>query len=389
MRFALTEDQVTFRDAVADLLAAECPAEVVRAAWPGGDPKRLDRLWAALADMGVFAAALPESAGGLGLADVDLAPVLIATGYAAVPLPVAETAAVVGPLLAALGDPGGHLDAITAGRCRVAIAGASGLIPYGQRADLALLPHDPDGPRLVALDAATATTVSTMDGSRAALRLATERPGGAEPGVRPGAVPADPLRLDAPTDLLALTADRATLAAAAHLVGLGRRLLDLTVAHVSTRRQFGAPVGSFQAVKHQLADALRGLELAEPVVLAAAWSAATGAASRPVDVSAGYLLAADAADRAARTALQCHGAIGYTVEYDLHLYAKRVWALTADNAGTDAHLDRIGTAIGLPAATARTAGLPAATARTAGLPAATARTAGLPAVTTRQEEAAP
>ncbi|MFV2020182.1 acyl-CoA dehydrogenase family protein [Micromonospora sp. LOL_023] len=348
MRFALTDDQITLRDAVGDLLAAECPPAVVRAAWPGGGHKPVDRLWAALAEMGVLAAMVPESAGGLGLTEVDMVPVLTAAGYAAVPLPLAETAAVAGPLLAALDDPGGHLAALTEGRCRIALAGPTGLVPYGQRADLALSTYGPGGPRLIRLAGATTIAVPTVDGSRAALRIIDDDV--ADPSVS--------TRLDVGDDLLALTADRATLAAAAHLVGLGRRLLDLTVAHVGTRHQFGAPIGSFQAVKHQLADALLGLELAAPMVLAAAWSAATGAATRAADVSAGYLLASDAAERTARVALQCHGAIGYTVEYDLHLYAKRVWATSAATAGTDAHLDRLGTALGLPAATTDPGGRP-------------------------------
>ncbi|MFV2010338.1 MULTISPECIES: acyl-CoA dehydrogenase family protein [unclassified Micromonospora] len=348
MRFALTDEQATLRDAVDDLLTAECPPAVVRAGWPGGDPAPLDRLWTALAEMGLLAAAVPDAAGGLGLTEVDLVPPLTAAGYAAVPLPVAETAAVAGPLLAAAGDPGGQLAALVEGRCRIAVAGPGGLVPYGQRADLLLLLTPPDGPRLVRPDGVAATPVPTMDGSRAALRLT------GDPAVGPSAG----IRLDVPADLLALTADRATLAASAQLVGLGRRMLDLTVGHVGTRRQFGAPVGSFQAVQHQLADALLGLELAAPAVLAAGWAAATGADSRPADVSAGYLLAADAAERTARAALQCHGAIGYTTEYDLHLYAKRVWAIVAATAGTDYHLDRLGTAIGLPAATAEQGGRP-------------------------------
>lgn len=339
MRFALTDDQLTLRDAVVDLLTAECPPTVVRAAWPGGDPAALDRLWNALAEMGVPAAAVPESVGGLGLTEVDLVPVLTAAGYAAVPLPLAETAAVAGPLLAALGDPGGQLTALVSGRCRVTLAGPSGLVPYGQRADLVLVPEGAGVLRLARLDAVRTEPLSTVDGSRAVLRIIGGS-GGASAGIR----------LEVTDDLLALTADRATLAAAAQLVGLGRRLLDMTVEHVGTRRQFGAPVGSFQAVQHQLADALLGLELAAPAVLAAAWATATGAASRPVDVSAGYLLAVEGAERATRAALQCHGAIGYTVEYDLHLYAKRVWATVAAAGGTDAHLDRLGHALGLPAA---------------------------------------
>ena len=95
------------------------------------------------------------------------------------------------------------------------------------------------------------------------------------------------------------------------------------------RRQFGVPIGSFQAVKHHLADALLHLEFARPVVYAAAWSLANGSPEASRAVSHAKAAAGDAANVVGRQALQCHGAIGYTVEYDLHLYLKRVWALSA------------------------------------------------------------
>ena len=124
-------------------------------------------------------------------------------------------------------------------------------------------------------------------------------------------------------------------------------MLDLTVGYVGQRRQFGVPVGSFQAVKHQLAAVLQALAFAEPAVLRAAWSSQTGAPTRSRDVSMAYVLAHDASQLAARTAIQCHGAMGYTVEYDLHLFAKRAWALAAEGGGVDEHLDRVGKAIGV------------------------------------------
>jgi alkylation response protein AidB-like acyl-CoA dehydrogenase len=121
-------------------------------------------------------------------------------------------------------------------------------------------------------------------------------------------------------------------------------MLDLTTAYVGTRHQFGVPVGSFQAVKHHLADALLELEFATPAVLAAAWALSTGTEDGSVDMAA--VLATEAATRTARTAIQCHGAIGYTVEYELHRYAKRAWALAA-TIDLDAHLNRIGEQLGV------------------------------------------
>jgi alkylation response protein AidB-like acyl-CoA dehydrogenase len=134
---------------------------------------------------------------------------------------------------------------------------------------------------------------------------------------------------------------------AAVLVGLGQRMLDLTVAYVAEREQFGVPIGSFQAVKHHLADALKELSFARPTVYRAAHSLATGAATRSRDVSMAKAMASDAARFVGRIALQCHGAIGYTVEHDLHLYLKRTWALATAWGNAAWHRDRVARAIGI------------------------------------------
>ena len=120
------------------------------------------------------------------------------------------------------------------------------------------------------------------------------------------------------------------LAAAAQLLGLGHRMLGLTVDYVKERTQFGVPVGSFQAVKHQLADCLKELAFARPAV----WQAAH--TLDPIHVSMAKAMASDAASFTARRALQCHGAIGYTVEYELHRYLKQTWVL-ARSFGDAAH----------------------------------------------------
>ncbi|MER7276374.1 acyl-CoA dehydrogenase family protein [Dactylosporangium sp. NPDC000244] len=293
MRFAPTDEQLAFADAVRAPLAA-------------GD-------WDALAAMDVFA--------DLGLAATDFVGVLEAAGYAAIDEPFSATAFVAGPLLAALGDPRG-----TDGS-RIALAGPGGLTPFGAKADW-ILHLDADVARI---GAAAGAPVSTVDPFLSAT-------------VSTGAdVLTDDPALVRPARL------RAGLALAAELVGLGRRMLDLTVAYVKQRHQFGAPVGSFQAVKHHLADALLGLEFAAPEVLAAAWAVEHDVdAERAVD--AAVVLAAEAAHEAGRAAIQCHGAIGYTVEYELHRYVKRAWALES-LAETGARLDRIAASLALPEAT--------------------------------------
>jgi alkylation response protein AidB-like acyl-CoA dehydrogenase len=129
------------------------------------------------------------------------------------------------------------------------------------------------------------------------------------------------------------------------LIGLARRLLEVTVEYVQVRRQFGRPVGSFQAVKHHLADALGKLELAAPVVYRAAVALAHAEPARAVRVSMAKAVASDAASFVAGTALQCHGAIGYAFENDLHLWMKRVWALAAAWGDAAWHRARVADAV--------------------------------------------
>jgi len=113
----------------------------------------------------------------------------------------------------------------------------------------------------------------------------------------------------------------ARLTTAAQALGVGLALLDRTVSYVGQRTQFGAPIGAFQAVKHQLADAKVALEFARPLVFAAALTL------DPADVAAAKVTACEAAYATARTALQLHGAIGYTAEYDLSLWLTKARAL--------------------------------------------------------------
>jgi alkylation response protein AidB-like acyl-CoA dehydrogenase len=113
----------------------------------------------------------------------------------------------------------------------------------------------------------------------------------------------------------------ARLATAAQALGVGLALLDRTVTYVKQRTQFGVPIGSFQAVKHQLADAKIALEFARPLLFGAALT------MDPADVAAAKVTACEAAYATARTALQLHGAIGYTAEYDLSLWLTKARAL--------------------------------------------------------------
>lgn len=328
MRFAFTAEQLAFRDAVRDLLAKECTPEVVRAAWeaPVG---QLDRtVWDGLDDMGALAVLAPETAGGLGLDFVWLVLLLEETGRAALPHPVVETAAVAAPLgvtgrmvTTSLGLPG-------PGRS----PGGDSLVPCAADADAVLVDHDGAlrlfVPEMVQFDSALAEPV---DRSRRVGRVVALGP------------EADVLSDDPAA--IAAAFDRGALGTAAQLNGLGQAMLDLTVAYVKDRQQFGVPIGSFQAIKHHVADALLQLEFARRAVYRASWSIAVDAPTATRDVSMAKAMASDAAVLVGRKALQCHGAIGYTVEHDLHLFLKRAWALGRAWGDSAWHRERVAHAI--------------------------------------------
>ena len=122
---------------------------------------------------------------------------------------------------------------------------------------------------------------------------------------------------------------------------MAERMIEMTAEYAREREQFGQPIGSFQAVKHLLADALLRLEFARPAVYRAAWSVAHGEPTRARDASMAKAFASEAARAAARVALQVHGAIGYTWEHDLHLWMKRAWALAAAWGDAAWHRERV------------------------------------------------
>ena len=328
MHFAFSDEQLALRDAVRDLLTKECPPAAVRTAW-SSDDGRCPGAWTALTEMGVLGVTAPESLGGLGLGEVDLVLVLEESGRFALPVPIVETAAVAVPMLAARGDE----------RATELIGGASAalvhaLTPYAVWADSASCIVVLGSARWSALPTPQVglVPVESVDGARRLFGLE----------LADSSAWASSTEDDADVDL---AFDRAALGTAAQLVGLADRMIEMTVAYASERRQFGVPIGSFQAVKHHLANARLALEFARPLVYRAAWCVAARDPERGVAVSLAKASASDAALLAARVALQCHGAIGYTTEYDLHLFMKRAWALAATWGDAAWHRARVGRAI--------------------------------------------
>jgi alkylation response protein AidB-like acyl-CoA dehydrogenase len=294
--FGLPDDALALREGLREVLAGACTPATIRAAWDGSDSAGL---WKELAGFGLFGLLVPEDRGGLGLDELSFVAAMEECGYAGVPGPLVETLAFL-PMTDLPSDGSVRIAVQQPGVVDVPYAGVATHVIRG------LAHEEPSG-----------EPVETVDRSRAAMRMA-------------------PTTASLDTQGSA----RATLGTAAFLLGLARRQLDLTVDYLKTRKQFGVVIGTYQGLKHPLADAVVGTEFAWPAVLMAAHSLATGAEDAALRVSHAKAAASDAAYRMSRVCLQSHGAIGYTVEYDLHLFAKRTWAL-ANDWGTSADHRRL------------------------------------------------
>jgi alkylation response protein AidB-like acyl-CoA dehydrogenase len=328
MRFALSDEQRQFGTALHGLLSdADVPGAA--RAWGTGDRAPGLAIWRALAKAGVTSLLVPPACGGLGADPVDLVVACEELGHHPVPGPVAESIAAIPVLLSSLGRLGHSAAAETTAGCP-SRAASPGWLPGLASGDLiATLAIPPALP--YALDADAAGLVLLADGDRV---WRAERRAGLEsidPVRRLFEVwPAQAIATGPDVRAAVTKAVRyGTLASAALLLGAGRGLLDATARHARTREQFGSPIGAFQAVKHSLAGVLIALEFARPLLFAAAIAAGGETATAARDVSAARVACADAARLAARSALQVHGAIGYTRECDVSLWLAKVRALSS------------------------------------------------------------
>jgi len=320
--FALSAEQHQFADSLHAMLA---DADAMRAArsWADGATAPGRALWRRLGDLGVTALAVPEKAGGLGAQPIDWVLACEELGHHAMPGPVAETVAAV-PVLLQEHDLREHdLAAGLADGTVLASLAAPPLVPYAVDADLIL--HISGG---TVRRGRPGPALSSVDRTRQPFP------------VTPGKV------LFTDTGAAARACDAGALACAAQLLGAGRALMETTVAYAKQRVQFGRPIGQFQAVKHQLADVLIGLEFARPLLWRAALAFGDDEPTAARDVSAAKVACAAAADRAARTALQVHGAIGYTLECDVGIWLLRVRALIPAWGDPSWHRARVAASLG-------------------------------------------
>lgn len=299
MNFEIDEQQRDFAASIdAALGAADLPTAV--RAWAEGDTAPGRKVWAQLTDLGVTALLVPEKFDGIDAHPVDLVVAMERLGRWCVPGPVVESVAVA-PIL--LGDDE-RVGALASGELIASVA------------------QPPCVPR--AADAAAAGLVLLAGHGEVCEASVGVEHESVDPSRKIFTVEARGESWSADT---ALAFEFGALATAAQLVGAAQGMLDAAVAYAKQRSQFGTVIGTYQAIKHKLADVLIAVELARPLVYGAALSLADRSPETARDVSAAKVAAADAALLSARSALQTHGAIGFTAEHDLSLQLLRVQAL--------------------------------------------------------------
>lgn len=278
MDFRFSEDQLTLAEGVRDYLLGTHGPEVLRRLDEAGP--RDPAIWQGLVDMGLTGLLVPEEHGGLGMGLVEAALIAAECGRACLAEPLVDTAFVGVPWLLSEGKTDGLAEVVAGTR---KLAPAHAINPWVA---------DGEGDALVSVDP---------------LRQLT---------AQPATVSEDP-------HLLNLGA----LMSAAQLVGLADAMLHQAVEYAKIRTQFGQPIGAFQGIKHQLASCSVAIEFAKLVVWRAAAAMQDGLDSADAHVSHAKLVASDAAMLTAETAIQVHGAMGYTWEMDLQIFMKRAWAL--------------------------------------------------------------
>ncbi|GAA3542732.1 acyl-CoA dehydrogenase family protein [Nocardioides daeguensis] len=314
MQFELSEEQAELAATVRGLLDKRADSAAVRTA-SASETGYDEALWATLcAQIGVAALAVPEEYDGVGASFFETAVVLEELGRTLAPSPLLATTVATEALLA-----GGTEDAkkrllpgIAAGQIAT-VALDDGAVLDGDRAEIVLAVRGGD---LVEVTGARATWVESMDQS---IRLARLDLSGAE------------LSVIGDGDAARSRAELVGAAAVAALaVGLSDRALQMTVGYLKERVQFGRPIGSFQALKHRMADVLARVEMSRSASWAACYAladpgSAPDEAAFLTHCAASYAL--ETASLAASECVQLHGGIAITWEHDAHLVFKRAHAL--------------------------------------------------------------
>jgi acyl-CoA dehydrogenase len=340
MQFDFNEQQNEFRQEARRFLTAECPTDRVRKALEGGGFDR--QLWQGVAEMGFLGVAIPEEHGGLGLGYLELCAIAEEFGRALAPLPILSSVYLAAEAIKSFGTPeqqAAWLPKMAAGAAIGCLAAAEGerLTEKGVRAafsagtlsgkkapvldgdiaDVAIvLAKEGDGLSLVVVDlsqdAVARTTLDTIDPTRGQAELAFNSAAAERLGERGEG-----------WAMLQTLLDRAAVLVAFEQIGGADRALEIGRDYALERMAFGRQIGSFQAIKHMLADMYVSATLARSNAYYGAWALSTGAAELPVAAATARVSGTNAFRHCAKNSMQVHGGMGFTWQMDCHLFYRR------------------------------------------------------------------
>jgi alkylation response protein AidB-like acyl-CoA dehydrogenase len=324
MDFGLSDDQRDIQRTARDLLSERARPERVR---EHAEARTIDQaLWRELSELGWPGIAVAEDHGGQGLGRIELSILCEELGRSLAPVPFLPSV-MAATLIEHAGSPEQRdrwLPALAAGDATgalgVAVDGTAELVIGAVEAGVIVLVEDDRTARLLGADEAEVTPVASIDPTRSTARVSAIADGG------------EPLTGDVSAGI-----DRSLVAVSSELVGVCDRALEMTVAYVKERKQFGVPVGAYQAVSHRCAQMLLETEKARATAAFAAWTADAEPDRLPEAAAMAKAAASDAAREVTASAIQAHGGIGFTWEADVHWLYKRAQLDAALLGGAKRH----------------------------------------------------
>jgi alkylation response protein AidB-like acyl-CoA dehydrogenase len=352
MEFGLNESQEILKESARKFFAGECPTAEVRRLMET-DTAYDAKLWAKLAEQGYTGIIFPEEFGGVGLGIVELVLLMEEAGRALLPGPFFSTVALAGGVLHEVANTEQkkkYLTAICRGELRATVALLEAAASWDP-ADIQMTAVNGKlkGEKLFVTDAAVSdwiiviarNGVFLVDAKASGLRIVPMR--GLDLTRKIYSVQFDntPAERLGETSGVSKALDVATVALAAELVGGMQRTLDLTVEYAKTRKQFGKPIGMFQAVQHQCADMYLETESSRSAVYYAAWALRENAPDAASAASIAKIYASDASRTVGNRGIQVHGGMGFTWENDIHLYYRRAKASETALGDATFHRERL------------------------------------------------
>jgi alkylation response protein AidB-like acyl-CoA dehydrogenase len=352
MQFGLSESQQILKDTARKFFAGESPIATVRKSMET-EAAYDSALWTKLADQGFTGIIAPEEFGGMGLGKVELILLMEEAGYALLSGPFFSTVALAGSVIdacASTEQKKRYLGSIAAGQSRSTVALVESAGSWDTESlKISATGNKLTGTKLFATDAAAADFiivvardgVFVVDAKATGLHIEPMKGMDLARKIYSVEFKNTPAEMLGNTSGLAAALNVATAALCAEMTGGMQRALELTVAYAKTRKQFGKPIGIFQAVQHLCADMYLETESSRSATYYAAWALEENTPDAAASVSVAKMYASDAARNVGNRGIQVHGGMGFTWENDIHLYYRRAKASETMLGDATFHRERI------------------------------------------------